>query len=165
MNVMVMPTRAEDERSLANPPPLQAGVEYRLLQPILFPASPSHLDLYMRKISGEIFFSRHLQTYGDAHLSFNTYFNSFYEAYWVGHTAVAEIDLVIKGSGFAFGAISFGKPSPRGPFRSPRASWSSWTPPGGRTVAIAVPLITTGKRLECGRPVLSIWRPPRAHSA
>ena len=34
-----------------------------------------------------------------AHLSFNTYFNSFYESYWTDHTVLEEISLRVNGEG------------------------------------------------------------------
>ena len=64
-----------------------------------FPNSATHLDLYLRKLSGELSYGKFIHTYGPAHLSFNTYFNSFYESYWTDHTALEEISLRVTGEG------------------------------------------------------------------
>ena len=50
-------------------------------------------------MSGDLLYGDSLATYGDAHISFNTYANSFYEAYWVKYTDIAEINLTLVGEG------------------------------------------------------------------
>ena len=72
---------------------------HSLLQPILLPTSLNEQDMYVRKLGGELVYGDQLSSYGQAHLSFNTYMNSFYEDYWVKHTSVARIELFIRGQG------------------------------------------------------------------
>ncbi len=73
--------------------------EANLLQSFIFPSSPDNADLYMRKLGGEVIYGEQIGVFDRAHLSFNTYFNSFYEDYWVGGTSLDAISLRIVGEG------------------------------------------------------------------
>lgn len=71
-----------------------------LLQRFLLPRSPEGLELYARVERGEILHQeRGLRSTPHASISFDAYLNSFFEAYWVQHTSIAEVQLVLRGKG------------------------------------------------------------------
>ena len=71
-----------------------------LLQQFSLPRSPELIELYVRP-EGELYYGQDgsIGTYGPAKLSFNSYFNSFYEAYWTRYTAVRQLELTVLGQG------------------------------------------------------------------
>lgn len=71
-----------------------------LLQRFLLPRSPEGLELYARIEHGEILHrDQGLRTTPQARISFDAYLNSFFEAYWVQHTSVEQVALVLHGKG------------------------------------------------------------------
>ena len=112
------------------------------LQEFFFPKSAAHLDLYVRKLSGELSYGKSIHTYGNAHLSFNTYFNSFFESYWTGHTALETIFLQITGKG-RFWCNVFRETGTQGTSLIARA-FVELEPDGAPEVCIDIPLITKG---------------------
>ena len=76
------------------------GQASAVLQEFAFPPTPEDLHLYLRPVFGELCYSPDkLSTYGAGKLSFNSYFNSFFEAYWVRYTQVRKVSLAIRGRG------------------------------------------------------------------
>lgn len=70
------------------------------LQPLLTPQSTGTQSLYVRERAGRItYVADGIQLEPFAQLSFNTFFNSFYEAYWVEYTSIRGIQIAFQGSG------------------------------------------------------------------
>lgn len=71
-----------------------------LLQRFLLPRSPEGLELYARIERGEILHQEQgLRTTPHASISFDAYLNSFFEAYWVQHTGIEQVQLALRGKG------------------------------------------------------------------
>jgi len=70
------------------------------LQRFLLPRSPEGLELYARVERGEILHQpQGLRTTPHASVSFDAYLNSFFETYWVQHTNIDQVQLVLNGRG------------------------------------------------------------------
>jgi galactofuranosylgalactofuranosylrhamnosyl-N-acetylglucosaminyl-diphospho-decaprenol beta-1,5/1,6-galactofuranosyltransferase len=72
-----------------------------LVQEIILPKDKSLTDLYMRMLCGYVEFDENaVYMRKGSKISFNTYFNSFYEDYWSKYTCLedAELELRFKGS-------------------------------------------------------------------
>lgn len=93
------PERGELGAVVAIGPAPKVSNFLHVLQPFLFPQSPDGQDLYLRQISGELAFNEGVRSFSVSHISFNTYFNSFYEDYWLKHTTVSEVVIELTGSG------------------------------------------------------------------
>ncbi|MBW3617409.1 MAG: glycosyltransferase [Proteobacteria bacterium] len=85
---------AFEVRAVNTAPPLE------VLQEFALPRSPESLELRLR-LEGELYYDPEggISTYGPAKLSFNSYFNSFYEAYWARYTVVRSLALSLSGEG------------------------------------------------------------------
>jgi len=81
-------------------PHQSAPWKLELLQRFLLPRSPEGLELYARVERGEILHRQQgLRTTPHARISFDAYLNSFFEAYWVQHTGIEQVQLVLHGKG------------------------------------------------------------------
>ena len=70
------------------------------LQEIMLPVEKTISELYLRIINGNVEVDNHQLVMGPgAKVSFNTYFNSFYESYWTECTAIEDIVLRVEFSG------------------------------------------------------------------
>ena len=71
-----------------------------VLQPLFLPADASIDALYLRYLTGYAEVSdRVLQLQKKAKISFNSYFNSFYESYWQALTGLGKLNLEIECAG------------------------------------------------------------------
>ena len=71
-----------------------------VLQPLFLPADDSIDALYLRYLTGYAEVSdRVLQLQKKAKISFNSYFNSFYESYWQALTGLVKLNLEIECAG------------------------------------------------------------------
>lgn len=72
------------------------------LQGFCLPRPPGPEALYLRGVAGSIAIEgESFRLAAGAAVSFDTYFNSFYEAFWLEHTCVSEVGLRLQGSGRA----------------------------------------------------------------
>ncbi|NWG38592.1 MAG: glycosyltransferase [Hydrogenophilaceae bacterium] len=70
------------------------------VQEILLPTNKLVSELYLRMLSGYVEYDdKQLYLDRDTKISFNTYFNSFYESYWAECTQVSDLQLTIELSG------------------------------------------------------------------
>lgn len=70
------------------------------LQPFLTPPSTDTHPLYVRERAGTVTYrADRIQLEPFAQLSFDTYFNSFYETYWAEYTSVRNVQITFEGSG------------------------------------------------------------------
>lgn len=73
------------------------------LQEIILPTEKIVSDLFIRELAGHIEFGQHYLTMPPgSKLSFNTYFNSFYESYWSECSNIENVALLVEFSGKAF---------------------------------------------------------------
>lgn len=76
--------------------------EFRTVQNLLWPpdAIAGVEELYVNRLSGEFFVDDHLLNIGnDSEISFDTFYNSFYEAYWTEYTPIQDLLLEIEFKG------------------------------------------------------------------
>jgi galactofuranosylgalactofuranosylrhamnosyl-N-acetylglucosaminyl-diphospho-decaprenol beta-1,5/1,6-galactofuranosyltransferase len=71
-----------------------------VLQKFLFPLPSKASELYFHVGQGNVTcYYDHLTAGAFADISFNRFFNSFYESYWVEYTPIQAIDIVLEGRG------------------------------------------------------------------
>lgn len=111
------------------------------LQDVLLPIDKSIIDLYVRLLNGysELDDSR-LTMEAGAKVSFNTYFNSFYESYWTTCTSVRDLVIELTCSGNV--SIEIFRDSKRN--GCTRIEWKKFSSAGFSRRTIRVPLGSTG---------------------
>lgn len=127
--------------------------QLRPLQEILLPMDKTITDLYLRVPEGYVEADEcHLLMERKSKVSFNTYFNSFYESYWVDCTVIPDLYLSVEFSGSILVEV-FRDTKNHG---CHRVEWKTLSSDEAASKTIRIPLFREGGLGEAGRLFVDI---------